>query len=86
MTDAIEQMLGYLTWRDYKCALVVFNKENAGFTEIQDKVPGLVKGLKNFQKQIDNQPAGEWKFIVTSGDDESKSLTMQVFIFNLYCK
>ncbi len=86
LIDAIEQMLGYLTWRDYKCALVVFNKENAGFTEIQDKIPGLIKGLKNFQKRISNQPAGEWKFIVTSGDDESKRLTMQVFIFNLYCK
>lgn len=86
LIDAIEQILGYLTWRDYKCALVVFNKENAGFTEIQDKIPGLIKGLKNFQKQIGNQPAGEWKFIVISGDDESKRLTMQVFIFNLYCK
>ncbi len=86
LTEAVEQMLGYLTWRDYKCALVVFNKENAGFTEIQDKVPNLIQGLKNFQKQISNQPAGEWRFIVTSSDDESKRLTMQVFIFNLYCK
>jgi len=86
LIDAIEQMLGYLTWRDYKCALIVFNKENAGFTEIQDKVPDLIKGLKNFQKQISSQPAGEWKFIVTSSNDESKRVTMQVFIFNLYYK
>jgi hypothetical protein len=86
LIDAVGQMLGYLTWRDYKCALVVFNKENAGFTEIQDKVPNLIKGLKNFQKQISNQPAGEWRFVVTSSDDESKRIIMQVFIFNLYCK
>jgi hypothetical protein len=46
LIDAVEQMLGYLTWRDYKCALVVFNKENAGFTEIQDKVPSLEKVLR----------------------------------------
>lgn len=86
LVDAVEQMLGYLTWRDSRCALVVFNKENAGFTEIQNKIPGLIKGLKNFQRDISNQPSGEWRYVVKSSDDESKHITMQVFIFNLYCK
>lgn len=86
LIDAVEQMLGYLTWRDYKCALVVFNKDNAGFTEIQNKVPVLMKGLQNFQKEIGSQPSGEWRFVVKSNDDESKQLIMQVFVFNLYCK
>ena len=26
LNDAIDQLLGYLSWRDSKCALLVFNK------------------------------------------------------------
>lgn len=86
LIDAVEQMLGYLTWRDYRCALVVFNKENAGFTEIQGKISSVIEGHKNFHKEISNQPSGEWRFVLTSKDDEAMRITMQVFIFNLYCK
>ncbi len=86
LTEAVDQMLGYLTWRDCKCALVVFNKENAGFVEIQDKIPSLMKNHENFQKEMSNQSSGEWRFVLTSKDDKARYITVQVFIFNLYCK
>ena len=86
LIEAIDQMLGYLTWRDYKCALVVFNKDNAGFTEIEGKIPGLVESHKNFHTKAVGQPSGEWRFVLNSKDDEARHITMQIFIFNLYNK
>jgi hypothetical protein len=86
LSDAIDQLLGYLTWRDCKTAIVIFNKEVAGFTEIQKKVHGIFKGHSNYERIIAVDEAGEWRFLFHSKEDSERKVIIHVFMFNLYVK
>ena len=84
LMSALDQLLGYLTWRDCKAALVVFNKEVAGFSEIQSKVPDTLRSHANHISSLDSKQAGEWRFLFRSADDPDRTVTVHVFLFNLF--
>ena len=83
---ALDQLLGYLTWRDCKAALVIFNKGAARFTEILEKIPLAMMEHRNFVRAIEVDEEGEWRFVFRSSEDESREITLHVFAFNLYVK
>lgn len=81
---AVDQLLGYLTWRDCKAALILFNKMVAGFSELQTKTPETLTEHSHFVKQISSDQPGEWRFLFRSADDSDQHITVHVFLFNLY--
>lgn len=84
LADAVDQLLGYLTWRDCKCAIVVFNKHNARFSELLDKMPEVFREHLRLYKDLDKRGQGEWRYILTSEEDEARRIVVHVFLFNLY--
>lgn len=84
ITKAIDQLLSYLTWRDCKAALIVFNKDVAGFSEIQEKVPEVLSQHPRFIRQLTAERHGEWRFEFRSADDEQRHVIVHVFLFNLF--
>ena len=85
LEDALKQLLGYLTWRDCKASLVIFNKNVAGFTDIVAKVPETLSGHPKFVRQLfEEKGAGEWRFLFKSMDDDGHEVTVHVFVFNIY--
>jgi hypothetical protein len=84
LEKAVDQLLGYLTWRDCKAALIVFNKDVAGFTELQAKVPEVLRRHAKFSGQAKTREPGEWRFRFRSAEDEKRQITVHVFLFNLY--
>ena len=84
ISEAIDQLTGYLTWRDCKIAIIIFNKDVKGFPEIQGKVPEVFRTHKSYLQTVSNQPAGEWRYVFKSKDDEDRHVTIHVFLFNLY--
>lgn len=85
LLEAVDQLLGYLTWRDVKTALIIFNKDVAGFTNIQEKLPEIHKTYTNFVA-IESPTPGEWRLRVRSTEDEKRIIEVHVFLFNLYVK
>lgn len=57
--NAIDQLLGYLTWRDCKAAIIIFNKHNSKFTELLEKVPEALCSHPLFKKELGKQQDGE---------------------------
>ncbi|MDP3662067.1 MAG: hypothetical protein U1D41_10130 [Nitrosomonas sp.] len=86
LIDAINQLLNYLTWRDCKASIIIFNKENARFTELLDKIPNIMKSHVNFKRDLGQQGDGEWRYIFTSAEDQLKQVIVNVFIFDIYAK
>jgi hypothetical protein len=86
LVAALDQMLDYVTWRDTKAALIVFNKNVAGFSGIQETIPAALKSHKGFlrEKQSPVNQAGEWRYVFKSTEDEAREVTVHVFAFNLY--
>lgn len=81
---AVDQLLGYLTWRDCKAAILIFNKHNAKFTELIDKIPESLTNHPNFKRDLGQQGDGEWRFTFTSQEDELRQVIVNVFVFNIY--
>lgn len=84
LLDALSQLLGYLTWRDCKAALVLFNKDVAGFSGVQATVDTALCAHPKFLRELNVGKAGEWRFVFQSQEDEAREVTVHVFAFNLY--
>ncbi len=50
LTETIDQLLGYLSWRDSKTAILLFNR-NKDFSKVVAAIPDVVKAHPNFQKE-----------------------------------
>jgi hypothetical protein len=83
---ALEQMLGYLTWRDSKAALVFFNKHVAGFSELPTRLHDAIATHTHFISETKIGSAGEYRFLMRSAEDEGRRVTVHVFLFNVYWK
>jgi hypothetical protein len=85
VSESVDQMLSYLTWRDCKTALVFFNKSVAGFTDIRSKVLPALQVHSKFKKLIsDKGDNAEWQAVFKSPHDDLKEVTVHVFLFNIY--
>jgi hypothetical protein len=84
LSKAINQLLGYLTWRDCKTALILFNKEIVKFNDLLIKIPEALRSHQNFKRVLVTGVDGEWRFEFFSEEDESRQVIIHVFIFNLY--
>ncbi|MBR3493526.1 MAG: hypothetical protein IKH44_14655 [Bacteroidales bacterium] len=80
LNEAINQLLGYLTWRDSKTALLIFNKDTAIQTVIQS-IQESIPNHSNFVKQIGQRDKGwfDYSFHLTDSSDEIK---MAVMVFD----
>ncbi len=84
LAAAIDQLLGYLTWRDCKAALIIFNKNNAKFTELLAGLPQAIQNHQKYRQLLTKGQDGEWEFLMTSKEDEARFVRVHVFVFNLY--
>ena len=84
ISEAVDQLLGYLTWRDCKTALVVFNKDVAGFVQLQQKMQKILESQKYFIRSAGAYNTGEWRAVYRSIDDPDRLITVHVFLFNLF--
>lgn len=84
LSKAIDQLLGYLTWRDCKASIIIFNKHNKKFTELLEKTPRIFKSHPRFKKHVKDVNEGEWHFEFMSRDDDSRLIQLRVYVFDIY--
>lgn len=84
LTGALDQLLGYLTWRDSKASLIVFNLRVRKFSQILEAVPETIKDHRLFVSNLPLEETGEWRVKMRSEEDEGRRVIVHVFVFNLY--
>lgn len=82
LRKAIDQILGYLHWRDTKAALLVFNR-NRAFSEVLAKVVAAIQSHPNCKKLIRQLSETEWRFLFSSKDDANRELQLAVLLFDV---
>ena len=81
--DGIDQLLGYLTWRDTRTALVFWNKRNKDFSKLQGQVRGFFEAHPSFVRWEESGYSREWRAMIRSQDDEGRSISVHVFLVDL---
>ena len=84
LTGALDQLLDYLTWRDSKSSIVVFNTRNKNFSKILVTIPDAIRDHALFIRDQPCEETGEWRVIMRSEEDEGRRVTVHVFLFDLY--
>ena len=84
LTGALDQLLDYLTWRDCKAALILFNKSVAGFAGVQQTIGQVLPKHSGFLRDKGSKQAGEWRLVFRAKEDEGREITVHVFCFNLF--
>lgn len=85
LVEGLNQLFGYLTWRDCKTALIIFNKDRSKFSEILEKAPSALRELsKIFHSELTQSEPGEWQFRFRSPEDENRIIVVHLMIYNLY--
>ena len=80
--EAIDQLMGYLSWRDAKCALLVFNKTKDS-TTVRNKMHETVQARAEFRKTISDTPGGDSRYVLVKASDPGREivLTTQLYDF-----
>lgn len=80
--NAIDQLLGYASWRDTKTAIIVFNRTK-NFSAVIDKIPEIFKEHPNFVSV--NKFDGEtcFQYIFHHKDDINRKIIITVLLFEV---
>src|SRR5436305_5550 len=82
LLKAIDQILGYLHWRDTKAALLVFNR-NKAFSDVLAKAIVVIQSHPNCKKLLRQMSESEWRFLFSSRDDPNRELHLAVLLFDV---
>jgi hypothetical protein len=79
---AIDQMLGYLTWRDTKTALLVFSR-NKDFSGVLDTISSATKGHAQFARQLRVRSQSSTTYEFRQPQDSQRSIFLTVIAFSV---
>ena len=83
LRDAINQLLErYVSWRDEKTALLVFNKDVSGFSDVIKKAVDSVQNHPNCIKLIKQRNDTSFSFLFRHIDDPEKKVKLELVLFN----
>jgi hypothetical protein len=82
LTETIDQLLGYTSWRDTKTAIFVFNRGRE-LSRVLAQISPTVAAHPNFVREIPERSETDFRFVIRHRDDPERELTMTVLIFEV---
>jgi hypothetical protein len=80
VSDALDQLLSYATWRDSKLALFVFSK-GAAFTDVLRKIDEAISRHTVVRRRLGNYGTSGFRYLLARPDDPERQLTLTVLAF-----
>lgn len=80
--ETIDQLLAYLSWRDTKTAVIMFNR-NKNFSGVLEQIQELVKEHPNFKQDLGKTKETEFRFKMKHSADDERDLFLTVQVYNL---
>lgn len=79
---AVDQLLGYTSWRDTKTALIVFNKDG-NLTAVMDKAKEVAKKHPNWKRDLAYISDTGFRCVLRNRDDADREIILTVMFFNV---
>ena len=81
-SEAIDQLLSYLSWRDSKCALLIFNK-NKDSSAVRDKMHEIMESREEHRRTQFHNKDGDSRYIFVKKDDPGKEIIVTTQVFDI---
>lgn len=82
LTETIDQLLGYSSWRDTKVAVMIFNR-NKDFSKVLESIQETSKQHSNFKRQIPCQSETMFRYVFAHKDDRNRELLLTIMAFDI---
>lgn len=80
--EAIDQLLGYLSWRDSKCALLIFNQTKDS-SVVRTKMHEIMCARPEHRKTISHDPQGDSRYIFVKSSDPGREVQICTMVFDV---
>lgn len=81
-SEAVDQLLSYLSWRDSKCALMIFNK-NKDSSAVRDSMHEIMENREELRRTLFNNKDGDSRYIFVKKDDPGKEIIITTQLFDI---
>lgn len=82
LSETIDQLLRYTSWRDTKTAILLFNRRK-NFSTVLKKIPGVVKSHSCFKRELEKKDETEFRYVFHQPDDPNRELILSILAFNV---
>lgn len=82
LTETIDQLLGYSSWRDTKVAVLVFNR-NKDLSKVIDAAHETTGNHLNCKRVLGKQTETSFRYIFSHRDDANREMTLTLMIFDV---
>lgn len=80
--NSVDQLLGYLSWRDTKCALLVFNK-NRDSLSVRQKMHEIMESRSEHKKTVSFDPNGDAKYIFVKESEPGREIIITTQVYDI---
>jgi len=81
-TEAVDQLLGYLTWRDSKCALIIFNKTKDS-SSVRQKMHQAMEALPQYIKTEKHDKNSDSRYILIKDTEPGKEIIITTQLYDV---
>lgn len=81
----IDQLLGYLSWRDTKSAIIIFNR-NQDLTNVLKTIEEMTPTHPNYKKKLRKQSETQTHYLFSHKDDPNREMTIAILVFEVPSK
>lgn len=78
----IDQLLSYLSWRDTKAALLIFNR-NMDFSAVLAKTDETARTHAHFKRDLGKSDESTFRYIFKQPNDSNREITLTVLAFDV---
>jgi hypothetical protein len=82
LTETIDQLLGYSSWRDTKVAVVIFNRRK-NFSKVLDAIPETVAAHKCYKRFLGKVSETNFRYVFSNRDDPNREMILSVIAFDV---
>lgn len=81
-SEAIDQILGYLSWRDSKCALLIFN-QTMDTSAVRGKMHETMLARSEYRKTLSHDPSSDSRYVLVKSSDPGREIQIATMVFDV---
>ena len=82
LTETIDQLLGYSSWRDTKVAVIIFNRRK-NFSKVLNAIPETVAAHKCYKRFLGKVSESNFRYVFSNRDDSNREMILSVLAFDV---
>jgi hypothetical protein len=82
LSETLDQLLRYVTWRDTKTAILLFNK-NKNFTQILEQIETTTTSHPRFVRFEGKKNDTEYRFVISHPNDAARHIIVTILAFDI---